>query len=275
MTMPLPTGSAAPWRALKALVALLYLFILGPILITAVVSFNSVNQSKFPPIGFSLRWWQDAFAARWLEPLLFSMQLGVVTALVATLIGMPVAYALVRYRFPGRALIATLALGPLALPAMVTGIALLQFLQLGGLGFLFGWPTLLIGHLLICTPFSVRTIGISLAALPGNVEQAAASLGAPGWRIFRDVTLPLAKSGIFAGAVFAFIHSFTDYSVSLFLSRPGAQPITVTILGFLEYGFAPTLAAVAVVTLLVPLVLILAVQHFFRIGDFIYGPQGR
>lgn len=272
--MQLPTGSPAPWRALKAVVALLYLFILGPIVITAAVSFNSVNQSKFPPIGFSLRWWQDAFAPRWLDPLLFSMQLATGSAVIATLIGMPVAFALVRYRFPGRQAISVLTLGPLALPALVTGIALLQFLQLGGFGFLFGWPTLLIGHLIICTPFSVRTIAISLAALPRNVEQAAASLGAPGWRVFRDVTLPLSKSGIFAGAVFAFIHSFTDYSVSLFLSRPGAQPITVTILGFLEYGFAPTLAAVAIVTLLVPLVLIMAVQRFFRIGDFIYGGQG-
>lgn len=264
-------GSRAPWRILCGVVALLYLFILGPIVITAAVSFNSVNQSKFPPIGFSLRWWHEAMVARWLDPLLFSVQLGLATSVIATVIGMPVAFALVRYRFPGRQLIAALSLGPLALPALVTGIALLQFLQVGGLGFLFGWPTLLIGHVIICTPFTVRCIAIGLAAMPDHMERAAASLGAPPVGVFRRVTLPLAKSGIFAGAVFAFIHSFTDYSVSLFLSRPGAQPITVTILGFLEYGFAPTLAAVAVITLFVPMVLILIVQRFFRIGDFIYG----
>jgi putative spermidine/putrescine transport system permease protein len=86
----------------------------------------------------------------------------------------------------------------------------------------------------------------------------------------REIVLPLIKSGVFAGAVFAFIHSFTDYSISLFLSRPGLQPVTITILSFLEYGFAPTLAAVAALTLVVPLVLIGIVQRVFRIGDFLY-----
>jgi putative spermidine/putrescine transport system permease protein len=108
--------------------------------------------------------------------------------------------------------------------------------------------------------------------MPARVEHAAFSLGASPIRVLLWVTLPLIKSGVFAGAVFAFIQSFTDYSVSLFLARPGAKPISVTILGFLDYGFAPTLAAVAVITLTVPLVLIGVVQHFFRIGDFIYGP---
>ncbi len=80
---------------------------------------------------------------------------------------------------------------------------------------------------------------------------------------------------MFAGLVFAFIQSFTDYSVSLFLSRAGTEPIAVTILSSLEFGFTPTLAAVAVITLVVPLVLIVIVQHFFRIGDFIYGAPSR
>ena len=86
-----------------------------------------------------------------------------------------------------------------------------------------------------------------------------------------EVVLPLIKSGIFAGATFAFVQSFTDYSVSLFLSSADAQPITITILTFIEFGFTPTLAAVAVITLVVPLLLVLAVQHFFRVGDYIYG----
>jgi putative spermidine/putrescine transport system permease protein len=259
-----------PWFTLRGLVVLLYLFILVPIIITVTVSFNSVNQSKFPPIGFSLRWWGDAISNRWLQPLTFSIELALLSAVLSVVLGAPLAFALVRYRFPGRNALATLALGPLALPALVTGIGLLQFMQTAGLSFLFGFPILLIGHMIICLPFSVRTIAISLRALPANLEHAALSLGATPGVVLREITLPLIKSGVFAGAVFAFVQSFTDYSISLFLSRPGTEPVTVAILSFLDYGFAPTLAAVAAFTLAVPLVLIAVVQRVFRIGDFLY-----
>jgi putative spermidine/putrescine transport system permease protein len=264
-----------PWSGLCATVAAIYVFIFAPILITASVSFNAVNQSKFPPIGFSLRWWGEAMIARWLTPLAFSIELGLAAAFCATLLGLPMAFGLVRHRFPGRDALAALALGPLVLPALVTGIALLQLLQVVGLGSLYGFPALLIGHVIICLPFTVRTIAISLRAMPARAEHAALSLGASPAKVFLLITLPLIKSGLFAGAVFAFIQSFTDYSVSLFLSSSAVKPISVTILNFLEFGFAPTLAAVAVLTLIVPLVLILVVQRFFKIGDFIYGASSR
>ncbi len=263
--------SHLPWTALRGLVGLIYLFMLAPILITAAVSFNAVNQSRFPPVGFSLRWWAEALSPRWLQPLGFSVKLALLAAVITTLLGMPLAFGLTRYRFPGREALIALSLGPLALPALVTGIGLLQLLQISGFGFLLGFPALLIAHVIICLPFSVRTVAIGLQAMPTKVEQAAASLGATPIVVFREVTLPLIKSGLFAGASFAFIQSFTDYSISLFLSRAGMQPISVTILSFLDYGFAPTLAAVSVISMLTPLVLLLLVQRFFRIGDFVYG----
>ena len=99
---------------------------------------------------------------------------------------------------------------------------------------------------------------------------AAASLGASRAAALWHVVLPLIKTGIVAGAVFAFVHSFTDVNLSLFLVRPGEQPITVKILGFLEYGFAPTLAAVSVITLLVPLALVAIVERLSGLGEFIY-----
>ena len=102
---------------------------------------------------------------------------------------------------------------------------------------------------------------------------AAASLGATRLATLRHVVLPLVKTGVIAGAVFAFIHSFTDVNLSVFLARPGEVPITVKILGFLEFGFAPTLAAVAVITLLLPLVLVTIVERVSGLGDFIYGER--
>lgn len=264
-----------PWSALRAVVIFIYVFMLGPILITAAVSFNASNRSQFPPRGFSLQWWQRAFSDEWLDPLLFSFRLGCLAALLSTLLALPLAFALVRYRFPGKAAMAALTLGPLMLPALVTGVGLLQLFQYFGWRDALGFTALLVGHVVICLPFAVRTIAVSLHTLPPNVELAAASLGASRVRALWHVVLPLIKTGIVAGAVFAFVHSFTDVNLSLFLVRPGEQPITVKILGFLEYGFAPTLAAVSVITLLLPLVLVAIVERVSGLGDFIYGARER
>lgn len=262
-----------PWTWLKVVVALIYVFMLGPIVITTLVSFNEGTRSVFPPEGFSLRWWQEALTAQWLEPVLFSLQLASLAAILSTALALPLAFALTRHRFPGRDLLVLLVLGPLLLPALATGIGLLQMLQLGGFAGRMGMGTLLLGHIVICVPFAVRTIAVSLQGLSGNIEAAAASLGARRLVILALVIVPLIRNGLVAGALFAFIHSFTDINLSLFLARPGATPVTVKILGFLEFGFAPTLAAVSAITLLIPLLVVLVVQRTVRLGDFVYGEQ--
>ncbi|MBL8701868.1 MAG: ABC transporter permease [Alphaproteobacteria bacterium] len=264
-----------PWTLLVALVVAIYGFIIGPIAITTAVSFNETNRSFFPPRGFSLKWWGEAFAPQWLQPLQFSLELAAVTAILATAVGVPLAFAFTRYEFPGKSLVRAITLGPLILPTLVTGIALLQFLTTIGMGRWMGYWALLIGHVVICLPFSVRTVAISLQAMPGTVEAAAASLGASPLRVLRHVTLPLIVPGVFAGMTFAFIHSFTDINLSLFVAKPGQRPVTVAILSFLEFGFAPTLAALSIVSLLIPLVLVAVLGRFIGIGNFLYQEQGR
>ncbi len=262
------------WIALRIVVAVVYLFMFGPILITAAVSFNASNRSLFPPQGFSLRWWGRALSPDWLDPLLFSLELGAAASVLATLLALPLAFALVRHEFRGRNALIALTLGPLLLPALVTGVGILQLFQYVGLRDYIGLPALVAGHVVICLPFAVRTTAISLQGMPPNLENAAASLGAPPWRTQLHVILPLVKNGIVAGAVFAFIHSFTDVNLSLFLVRPGEIPINVKILGFLEFGFAPTLAAVSVITILIPLLVVVAVQRMTGLGDFLYAERG-
>lgn len=264
-----------PWTWLTLAVVAIYVFILGPILITAAVSFNESNRSFFPPRGFSLRWWAGAFAPEWAQPLLFSLQLAAMTALIATAVGVPLAFALNRHRFPGREFVRMMTIGPLILPTLVIGIGLLQFLTLAGLNEWMGFWALLIGHVVICLPFSVRTIAISLSAMPGSVESAAASLGAPPTSVLRHVTLPLVVPGLFAGAAFAFIHSFTDINLSLFLARPGERPLTVAILSFLDFGFAPTLAALSIISLVIPLAIVAVLGRFVGLGDFLYQEPAR
>src|SRR5258706_15720583 len=109
---------------LRLIVIGVYVFMLGPILITAAVSFNASNSSQFPPRGFSLQWWQRAFSPERIDPMVFSFKLGSLAPMISTLLALPLAFALVRYQFRGRAAIAALALGPLMLPALVTGVGL-------------------------------------------------------------------------------------------------------------------------------------------------------
>ena len=147
------------WMALRAVVGLVYLFMLGPILITATVSFNATNRSLFPPQGFSLRWWERALSSEWLDPLLFSLKLAAVAGLLATPLALPLAYALARHRFHGRGALVALTMGPLLLPALVTGVGMLQLSSMLGWRDYIGLPALIVGHVVICLPFSVRDHG--------------------------------------------------------------------------------------------------------------------
>lgn len=264
-------GSAVPRRILLAVVGAIYVFMLGPILITAAVSFNAAERSYFPPRGFSLQWWGRAFSPEWMGAFVFSLELAALSALATGLAGLPLALAFTRYRFPGRGLMQAMTLGPLVLPSLITGLSLLQFLTLAGLGDWIGLPALVIGHVIICLPFTVRTVTISLLSIPATAERAAASLGASPWRVFCEVTLPLSRSGLGAGMIFAFISSFDDVNLSLFVASPSQRPLTVMIMQFLDYGFSPTLAALSILSMLVPLLLVAAFGRAVGIGNFLYG----
>jgi len=171
-------NSSTPWRMLQIVVGAIYVFMLGPILITAAVSFNASNRSLFPPQGFSLRWWSTALSPEWIEPLSFSLRLATVTSVVSTLLSLPLAFAIVRHKFRGRGAIEALTVGPLMVPSLVTGVGLLQFFEYLGWRAYIGFPALLAGHVAISMPFAVRTIAVSLHTLPSNLERAAQSLGA-------------------------------------------------------------------------------------------------
>src|SRR5437764_6704523 len=95
-------SAMSPWAALRAVVIFVYVFMLGPILITAAVSFNASNRSLFPPQGFSLRWWSAALSPEWIDPLSFSLRLAIITSVVSTLLSLPLAFAIVRHKFRGR-----------------------------------------------------------------------------------------------------------------------------------------------------------------------------
>jgi len=263
----------APRIALLTAVSAIYCFMLGPILITAIVSFSGANSLVFPPSSWSLRWWGEAFAQQWFGPFMLSLRLGIGAAALSTALALPLAFALVRHEFRGRSFLVALTLGPLLLPTLATGIGILQMLSMLGLYGILGFWALLMAHAVICLPLSVRAIAGSLNGLPKNAELAAASLGADPWRVRATILLPLIRNGFTGGFVFAFIHSFTDVNTSLFLSRPLEQPVTIMILGSLQYGFVPTIAAVAMLTIAVPLVAVAILERMGGFGGVTGGPS--
>jgi putative spermidine/putrescine transport system permease protein len=265
---------AASSLAVRGIVLLIYAFMLGPILITAATAFNRSDRSYFPPRGLSLRWWAAALSPQWTGAFAFSLELAAISAIATAIAGLPLAIALHRYDFPGKAVIRMMTMGPLVLPSLVTGIALLQFLTLTGLGSWIGLPALVIGHVVICLPFVVRTVAVSLATIPANAEHAAASLGAHPAVVLREVTLPLARAGVGAGMIFAFISSFDDVNLSIFVASPQQRPLTVQIMQFLEYGFSPTLAAISILSMLLPLALVAIFGRFVGIDDFLQQEHG-
>ncbi|MDR7543781.1 MAG: ABC transporter permease [Armatimonadota bacterium] len=253
-----------------ALVAAIYLYMFLPIAVVVLTSLNPGQYLRLPPPGLSLRWYAAALAPEWLEPFRISLVLAATTAVAASLLGLPAALALVRHRFPGREALNALLLSPLSLPAIVSGVAILQFLSLMGLRGLIGFPALLLAHTALTVPYAIRTIAISLHGFDRSLELAAMNLGATPWRTFRYVTLPLIKPGLFAGMVFAFIVSFNNVPVSLFLVRPGMVTLPIRILNYLEYRFDPSLAAVNMLSLLVVLVIVAAAERTAGFTRFVY-----
>ncbi len=240
--------------------ACIYLFLVAPILVVVIVSFGDAAFLQFPPARLSLRWYvnlgdyPDFLRAFWL-----SLVLAAATACLATVIGTAGAFALTRHRFPGRGLLSAAVMSPLVLPGLVTGIALLQFFSLFGMQPSF-WR-LLIGHVVVTVPYVVRSVQAVLVGFDYSLEEAARGLGANAWTASRLVTLPLIKPGVVAGAVFAFILSFDNVVVSIFLTTPRLVPLPIQIYNYVESSAKPIIASISALQIGLIVVLLLAAER--------------
>lgn len=238
---------------------LIYLFLVAPILVVIIVSFGSAAYLQFPPEGLSLRWYTnlgdypDFVQSFWL-----SLILATATAAASTLIGTLGAFALTRHRFAGRALLSAFVMSPLVLPGLITGIALLQFFSLFRTEPSF-WR-LLLGHTVVTVPYVVRTVGAVLVGFDRSLEEAARGLGADPWTATRLITLPLIRPGLVAGAVFAFILSFDNVVVSIFLTTPRLVPLPIQIYNYVESSAKPIIASISTLQIAVILLLLLAAE---------------
>lgn len=234
--------------AFRLLIALLALFILAPILVVVVSSFSGGEIPEFPPSNWSLRWYGHALSQSiFVDSAINSVWLALMATAIATPLALAAAVALVRCRFPGRNLIQTLLLAPLFVPAIISSLAIL--VTMANFGIRGVTLRLVAAHVLITFPYLVRTIMASLTRLDPLVEEAARTLGASPARTFWHVTLPLVRSGVYAGMLFALIVSFDNVSMSLFLTTARTNTLPLAIMNYVEYNFDPSIAAIS--TLLV------------------------
>ena len=252
-------------RTLLPFVVVLYFVILLPLVVVIGVSFNSTSNYEFPPVGFSLRWYQAFFAIESYVDSFFRVSLVVagLVSVIATLLGLLAAIAIVRFQFRGRAALEVFFLSPLFTPHILLGVAL--YLMSVRLGFKVTLATLVLGHLVFATPYVIRTVTAGLVRMDPALEEAAMSLGANRVQAFLRVTLPLLRSGILSGAVFAFIISLGDVTVALFLTGPGTTTLPVHLFATIQYGGDPTIAAASAVQIVVVGGLLFLVQRVFRL----------
>jgi putative spermidine/putrescine transport system permease protein len=247
-----------------ALYVLLFLgFIAAPIVSVVVVSFSSASFIAFPIPGFTLRWyWRIIEYRPFVDALIVSAEVAVLSALFGTLLGVPAALALARSRTMAAAIVSNLLLAPVTVPAIVLGLALLYFLTSLSLGISF--TALLIAHTAAGIPYIVRTVLSVYRSIPPDLEEAAAILGANRWQTLIHTTLPLVRSGVFAGGLFAILTSLDNLPLSFFFGSANTNTLPVVMLSYMENQFDPSIAAISTVQMMIAIVVLL-------IADRVYG----
>jgi putative spermidine/putrescine transport system permease protein len=265
-------AAAAPRRYGRTLyfavnIAIL-IFLLAPIAIVIVFALNPTPFIQFPPVGISLRWFVKFFADRdFMHALAFSLEVAALTTISATVLGACAALAIARGNLPGARLVLATMLSPLMLPAILTGLALFQTYVLLDVGRpLWG---LVAGHTLVTIPYVVRTTLAVLHNFDLRLEEAARNLGASPTRTFFEVTLPLVKPGVLAGAIFAFIVSFDQFPVSLFLVSPGSETLPITLFNYLKFDLDGTIGAASVVSILLAFLVVIALDRTVGLRSYV------
>ncbi|MBY2939407.1 ABC transporter permease [Rhizobium leguminosarum] len=236
-------------------------FLAIPLVITCVMAFDARTYlGPMPPPALSLHWFERLVSqADILASLRTSLILAVLTTVLSVTIGTAAAVGLARGNFPGKAALTSAFLSPLIVPPVVIGFGLLLFLSKAGITN--GMARLLLGHVIVTLPYCIRTSLASLLGSDQRLTEAAMVLGATERQAFWSITLPLMRTGVVTGAIFAFAISMDDVSISLFLSDPSATTLPVTLVSNMRAAFDLTIAAAAVVLIAVTALLIVVLDR--------------
>ena len=242
---PRRASPRSPWTvALYIYCALVFAFLMLPMLIVALLSFSSSPYLVFPPPGFSLRWYAAYFGdSIWIDATIRSVKVGLATTVGATVLGTLLAFSLVRGRYPGRAIVDQLAVAPLIVPAIVYSVAIYSlFAHLKLIG---QWPAIALAHTVHTLPFVVLIVGAALRTFDIAQEQAAVGLGATRFQAITRITLPQIRPALISAAFLVFISSFDELVIAMFI---GGSRMTLPKKMFdnIMNDIDPTIAAVSV-----------------------------
>jgi putative spermidine/putrescine transport system permease protein len=263
---------AAERIAVPILVTCGALLIIVPLLLTLYLSLFDEKLILFPPRGYTLSWYL-AIVPNFGSAVVTSLKLAAFSVAGSLTLGIPAGIGLARHRFRGRGAVSMLLLAPLTVPGIALGLAIYIGLvavdeRLGttATGSMIG---LVLAHIMITTPWVVRLCLASLTNHDRAAEEAAASLGAGPLRVIWRVTLPAMRAGIVAAALFAFVISFENLELALFLTSPGVTTLPVAVLQYLEYHIDPLVSAIAVAQIVAIAALLLVLDRFVRLGQVI------
>lgn len=248
---------------LRIFVALMIVWLILPTLVILPVSFTSGNSFSFPPKGFSTRWYEEVFTdSRWLEAMGNSLLVAVLTMVTATTIGTLAALGLSKVSIRGKSLLESLLIAPMIVPSIVLAIGVYAvFIRLGLLGSLFGFVA---AHSVVALPLVILNVAPSIEGLNPSLARASASLGANPVRTFFSITLPIISPGVLAGAVLAFVTSFDEIVLAIFIQDASFRTLPVMIFQNVNKDSTPVITAVSALMMVFTVVLILLLQRVSR-----------
>lgn len=249
--------------AFRIICVAVFAFLIVPILVIMPLSFNAEPYFTYPMPGFSLRWYEEFFTSpQWLLGLKNSVIVGFFATLVATVLGTLAALGLNRAEYPGKPAILAVLISPIIVPIVITAAGMFYFYaRIGLTGTLAG---LVFAHATIGVPFVVITVSATLAGFDNNLVRAGASLGADPVRVFFKVTLPLILPGVVSGALFAFITSWDELVIAIFLASTEEHTLPRRMWSGIRELLSPTIMAVATLLILTSIALMVAMELLRR-----------
>ena len=253
-------------KLLTAVAVLFFPFFRYPLCFFPETGLRGGSAPTLPHDSFSLKWFVNVFTLEsFRNSFLTSLEIGLLATVIALLVGVPAAYALARSGMRGRGILKSVFLSPTIVPGIVIGFVLYQFLVLTLRIPVF--TGLLAGHFMVTLPYVIRVVGSSLDQFDFSIEEAAWSLGCPKMKAFFRVVLPNITSGISAAFMLAFINSFNNIPVSMFLSGPGVSTFPATLMNYIEYNYNPTVSAVSVVLMAATMLIMVIVDKTLGIAS--------
>jgi putative spermidine/putrescine transport system permease protein len=255
-------------RTAAAIISIIYILI--PLIVVIPASFTSASYPSFPPEGFSFQWYTKLLdRPEFMEAMMNSVKFALMAAFFSVLFGTLGAMAIAKYDIPGKTYITSLLTSPLSVPQLVLGIALLIFftpLMLAGTSTGF-----LLAHIIICIPYVIRLVLTGMSGFDYNLERAAAILGANPFVVFWKVTLPLIRPAIFSGGLFAFLTSFDNVTVSMFMISPDMRTLPIEIFSQMQDAYNPIVASVSSVVIFISVILIVILEKMQGVGKVFGG----